>query len=84
MPLIERGVYLRRRDSIHHFHIDHNAPYLPPPPPNFASSLFPISPGSWVLQSFEEKSKTMAMQNFAGKTRSIMVYVKVVNSVNCS
>ena len=45
MPLIERGVYLRRRDSIHHFHIDHNAPYLPPPPPNFASSLFPISPG---------------------------------------
>ena len=33
MPLIERGVYLRRRDSIHHFHIDHNAPYLPPPPP---------------------------------------------------
>ena len=33
MPLIERGVYLRRRDSIHHFHVDHNAPYLPHPTP---------------------------------------------------
>ena len=33
MPLIERGVYLRRRDSIHHFQVDHNAPYLPHPPP---------------------------------------------------
>ena len=83
MPLIERGVYLRRRDSIHHFHIDHNAPYLPPPPlPQFC--IIVVSNFSWVLQSFEEKSKTMAMQNFAGKTRSIMVYVKVVNSVNCS
>ena len=82
MPLIERGVYLRRRDSIHHFHIDHTAPYLPPPPPQFC--IIVVSNFSWVLQSFEEKSKTMAMQNFAGKTRSIMVYVKVVNSVNCS
>ena len=82
MPLIERGVYLRRRDSIHHFHIAHNAPYLPPPPPQFC--IIVVSNFSWVLQSFEEKSKTMAMQNFAGKTRSIMVYVKVVNSVNCS
>ena len=80
MPLIERGVYLRRRDSIHHFHIDHNAPYLPPP----QFCIIVVSNFSWVLQSFEEKSKTMAMQNFAGKTRSIMVYVKVVNSVNCS
>ena len=83
MPLIERGVYLRRRDSIHDFHIDHNAPYFaPPPPPQFC--VIVVSNFSWVLQSFEEKSKTMAMQNFAGKTRSIMVYVKVVNSVNCS
>ena len=81
MPMIERGVYLRRRDSIHHFHIDHNAPYLPPPP---QFCVIVVSNFSWVLQSFEEKSKTMAMQNFAGKTRSIMVYVKVVNSVNCS
>ena len=83
MPLIERGVYLRRRDSIHHFHIHHNAPYLPPPPPP-KFCIIVVSNFSWVLQSFEEKSKTMAMQNFAGKTRSIMVYVKVVNSVNCS
>ena len=83
MPLIERGVYLRRRDSIHHFHIDHNAPFLPPPPPP-QFCIIVVSNFSWVLQSFEEKSKTMAMQNFAGKTRSIMVYVKVVNSVNCS
>ena len=82
MPLIERGVYLRRRDSIHHFHIDHNAPYFRAPPPQFC--VIVVSNFSWVLQSFEEKSKTMAMQNFAGKTRSIMVYVKVVNSVNCS
>ena len=42
MPLIERGVYLRRRDSIHHFHIDHNAPYLPPPPPILYKRVFQI------------------------------------------
>ena len=39
MPLIERGVYLRRRDSIHHFQVDHNAPYLPPPPPQFCPGI---------------------------------------------
>ena len=83
MPLIERGVYLRRRDSIHHFNIAHNAHFLPPPPPP-QFCVIVVSNFSWVLQSFEEKSKTMAMQNFAGKTRSIMVYVKVVNSVNFS
>ena len=35
-------------EAIRHLHISHSAPYLPPvpPPPNFASPLFFISPGS--------------------------------------
>ena len=81
MPLIERGVYLRRRDSIHHFQVDHNAPYLPHPPPKFSITV--VCNFSRVLQSFQEKSKTMAMHNFAGWTRCIIVYVKMVNSINC-
>ena len=52
-----------------YFHIDHNALYLPPPPqphfPEFCITI--VSKFSWVLQSSQEKSKTMAIQSFWGK-----------------
>lgn len=35
---------------------------------------------SWVLQSPQEKSTTMVMQNFGGQTTCIMAYVRMVNS----
>ena len=40
--------------------------------------LFPVF--FRVLQSSQEKSKTMVMQSFGGWTRCIVVYVKMVNS----
>ena len=42
--------------SIRHFHISHNTPSLPPPPPNFSMTLALYFP--WVLQSFQEKLKS--------------------------
>ena len=45
----------------HYFHIDHNAPCLPP---EFCITV--VSKFSWVLQSSQEKSKTMVMQSFEG------------------
>ena len=39
-----------------------------------------VSNFSWVLQSSQEKSKTMVMQNFGGQTTCIMAYVRMVNS----
>ena len=51
-------VLRRPRDfPIHFFHIDHNAPCLPPKVCITIVSNFP-----WVLQSSQEKSKTMVMQ----------------------
>ena len=44
-----------------------------------------VSNSSWVLQSSQEKSKTMVMQTFGGwvggggEARCIIVYVKMVN-----
>ena len=52
---------------IHFFHIDHNAPSLfppHPPPPNIC--IIAVSNFSGVLQSSQEKSKTMVIQNFGG------------------
>ena len=46
---------------IHHFHIDHNGPCLPP---KFCAAI--VSNFSWVLQSSREKRKTMVMQNLGG------------------
>ena len=45
-----------------------------------------VSDFSWVLQTSQEKSKTMVMQNFffgggGGKTRCITVYVRIVDSL---
>ena len=48
---------------IHFFHIDHNAPSLFPPP-NIC--IIAVSNFSGVLQSSQEKSKTMVIQNFGG------------------
>ena len=42
-----------------HFHIDHNSPCLLP---KFCVTI--VSNFSWVLQSSQEKSKIMIMQNF--------------------
>ena len=59
-----------------YFHIDHNAPYLPPHQPHFPEFCITIvSKFSWVLQSSQEKS---------GWTRCIMVFVKMVNSMKCT
>ena len=55
---------------IRHFHISHNATYLPPPPP-LPPHFF------WVSQPSKEKLKTMLMQNFGGQIRRIMGNVKV-------
>ena len=52
-------------------------------PPEFCITI--VSNFSWVLQSSQEKSKTIDMQFFfregGGGTRCIMVYVKMVNSL---
>ena len=50
---------------IHHFHIDHNASCPPPPPLKFSMTI--VSNFCWVLQSPQEKSKTMVMQNCGSK-----------------
>ena len=55
-----------------------NAPCLPPPPPKFYITT--VSNFSWVLQSSQEKSKTMVMQNFGEYTGCIMGSVKMVNT----
>ena len=53
----------RHWSAIHHLHISHNAPYLPPPP------LPPIFFFSWVSQPPKGKLKTMLMQNFWGANK---------------
>ena len=58
---------------VRHFHISHNAPYLPPPPPlprKFCITF--VFYFSWLLQPYQEKLKTMLLQNFAGQIRCIM------------
>ena len=59
---------------IHFFHVDHNAPCLAPK--ILHNHCFQFLLGRTA--SFQEKSKTMVMQNFAGLTRCVMVYVKMV------
>ena len=58
-----------------HFHISHNAPYLPPPPRKFCITF--VFHFSWVLQPSQEKSKTMLTQSFGGQIRCIMGNVEV-------
>ena len=48
--------------SLHHFHIDHNTTCLPP---KFYITIF-FSNFSRVIESSQEKSKKMVVQNFGG------------------
>ena len=58
---------------IHHFHIDHNALFLRPlPPPSICIII--LSNFFKVLRSYQEKSKTMVMQNFGGKQSARIQY----------
>ena len=65
--------------KIHHFRIDHNGPFLPPPPPpNFAQPLFPIS------SCYHSRPKGNRRQRWCnilwGKKRCIIVFsVRDVN-----
>ena len=58
--------------SIHHFHISHISPHLPP---NFAKSFFVHL--FQVLQPSQEKFKTTVMHNFGGQIRCIVGNVEV-------
>ena len=60
----ENDLYKNFRSNTHHFHIDHNAPCLPP---KFCMTI--VSSFSWVLQLSHEKSKTVVMQNLGGGRR---------------
>ena len=71
----EKRISGQGKNVIHHFHINHNEPCLTPPPRILHNHF---SNFSLVLQSSQEKSKTMVVQFFSGKRRCIMEYVKVV------
>ena len=64
-----------KKFNTRHFHISHNAPYLPPKILHNLCFSF-----SWVLQLSQEKLKTVLMQNFLGKIRCIIGIVKVAYS----
>ena len=61
---------------IHYFRIDHNHLVYPP---EFCITIVPNY--SWVLQSSQEKSKTMVMQSFGGlnTVHYGLWHVKMVN-----
>ena len=65
--------------SSRYLHISRNAPYMsphPPPPHKFCITF--VFHFSWVLQSSQEKLKTMLLQNFRGQIRCIMGFLQVV------
>ena len=55
-------------DIVRHYPIAHNAPCPSPPPPKKKKKncITIVSNFSWVLQSSQEKLKTMVMQKFSG------------------
>ena len=63
----ECSFFLLRRFvfRLRHLHICHYSPYLPP---KILHNLF-FFHFSWVLQPYQEKLKTMLMQNFRGQIR---------------
>ena len=73
---ISMELSLPRAPAIRHFHIPHNTPCLPPKICITFVFHFP-----WVLQSSQEKLKTMLMQNFGGQTRCIMGDVEMANTI---
>ena len=72
---------VRDKQSIHHFHIDHNAPCLQQK--LWITIVFDFS---WDDCNTLENFETMVMQNSKGETRCIMVYVQVVitRDVKCA
>ena len=51
----------------HHFHIDHKAPFLPPPaPPPHKKSTIVVFNFSWDDCVTQEKLETIVVQNFGG------------------
>ena len=48
-------------DIVRHYHIDHNAPCSPPPPKKKKNCITIVSNFSSVLQSSQEKLKTMVV-----------------------
>ena len=54
--------------TIHHFHIDHNAPpTTPPPPPKKKIGINIVSNFSWVLQSISREIEANGHVKFGGK-----------------
>ena len=51
-----------KKIEIHHFHINHNAPCLPPPPPQFCLTI--VFDFSWDDCTTHEKFEMMVMQIF--------------------
>ena len=65
--LVHPFVNLEQKNCIRHLHTTNNTPYLPHPPrPILHNRCFHFS---WVLQSSQEKLKTVVMQNFGGQIR---------------
>ena len=54
--------------SIRHFHISHNAPYLPPAPPHPQICVTFVFHSSWVLQPSQNKLKTMLWEMWKWRT----------------
>ena len=80
------GQMKQKGHIIRHFHIDHNAPCLPPAIKKKKNCITIVSNLSWVLGSSLEKSKTVVMHFFGrgggGGTRCLMVSVKMANGVS--
>ena len=76
MEILEQIKPLNYLLFIHYFRIDHNHLVYPP---EFCITI--VSNYSWVLQSSQEKSKTMVMQSFGGlnTVHYGLWHVKMVN-----
>ena len=64
---------------IRHFHISHNAPYLPLPPPEKRLCISIVFNLSWDIRNNQEKWKTKVMEHLGGgeQIMCIMENVKV-------
>ena len=71
--LWDKNVYLH----IRHFHITHNAPYLPTKILHNLCFSFLLG-----ITAVQEKLKTMLVQNFGGQIRCIMGNVEVACATN--